>query len=77
MSDNPLIDRAVYSEGDAVVATLGQAEFRGRIRGVGTKGNVLELWIVEVDDEDRQLLPQQYPYTSILVPHTQLRRAPR
>ena len=74
MSTNPLIDREIYNEGDEVVATLGQAEFNGRIRGVGTRGSVLEVWIVEVDEEDRQLLPQQYPYTSIMVPHTQLRR---
>ena len=74
MSKNPLIDREIYDEGDEVVATLGQAEFRGKIRGVGTRGSVLEVWIVEVDEEDRQLLPQQYPYTSIMVPHPQLRR---
>lgn len=74
MQDNPLIDREVYDEGDEVVAILGQAEFRGKIRGVGTRGAVLEIWIVEVDEEDRPLLPKQYPYTSILVPHPQLRR---
>lgn len=74
MSKNPLIDRDVYDADDEVVATLGLVEFRGLIKGVGTRGSIVELWIVEVCDEDRGLLPEKYPYPCIMVPHTQLRR---
>lgn len=73
MSVNRLVDRRIYREGDKVIATLGQVEFRGTIRGVGTRGAILEIWIIDVCDEDRDLLPKQYPYSCILVPHTHVR----
>ena len=72
MPINKLVDRPVYNEGDKVIAKLGEAEYRGVIRGVGIQG-AIDLWVIEVAAEDRDLLPEKYPYSNIMVPHPLIR----
>ena len=76
MSENQLIDtEIVFNEGDMVDAELGDTMYRGFIRGVGTRGGVLRLWIVELTGVDQKKLPPEYPYSCILVPHTAIKPA--
>lgn len=60
--------KPTFTEGDRVSVALPTDELRGTIRGLASE-NIIDLWIVEIDEDDRTTLTKQgYFFSCIAAP---------